>query len=362
MARKKPLKNANGEGSVVFLGEHRRKPYGVRVTTGIAINDKGNAVQKMKYLDYFETFKEADQFRNLYNLQKDAESNPKLYEQYNLKRPKTKTFKELYYEWIDFKYKGKEKHIYKYAFKRLSELHDTYISDLTSAVIQECLDNLKTRSQATMDHNSVVLKGVFEYAISIKQVDKDYSRFCSFAGTTSTEDKHTAFTPDEIDTLWEHQNDETARVILCLIYTGMRIEEFLSIETKNVDLNKKCIVGGIKTPAGINRTIPICDCIFPFIEDFIEPDNKYMYCYIKGRKGNDSTVRNHIKEYTSKVLGYEHLPHDARYTFATLMHNVHADDITTKKIIGHKIKDITKGVYTSISLDKMHQEISKINP
>lgn len=43
--------------------------------------------------------------------------------------------------------------------------------------------------------------------------------------------------------------------------------------------------------------------------------------------------------------------------------NVYADDITTKKIIGgHKIKDITKGVYTSISLDKMHQEISKINP
>lgn len=359
--RKKPLKNANGDGSVIYLGSKRRKPYAVRITTGVAINNKGNAVQKFKYLDYFETFKEAEQFRNLYNLQKEAAKNPELYKQYNLVKPKSKTFRELYYEWIDFKYKGEEKHIYKYAFKRLAELHELPISDMTSAVIQQCLDRLTTRSQATMDHNSVVLKGVFEYAISVKEIDKDYSRFCSFKGETSKNDKHCIFTNEEIEILWKHKDDELARVILCMIYTGVRIEEFISIESCNVFPEQKYMTGGIKTKAGINRTIPLCDCILPFIQDFLNRGEKYLYCYIKGKKGNDCTMRGKIKDYTFQILGTEHLPHDTRHTFATLMHNAGADEVTTKKIIGHKIKDITKGVYTTITLEKMLMEISKIN-
>ena len=359
--RKKPLKNANGDGSVVFLGSKRRKPYAVRITIGVSLNEKGNAVQKFKYLDYFETYKEAEQFRNLYNLQKDATKNPLLYDQYNLVKPKSKTFKELYYEWIDFKYKGEEKRTYKYAFKRLSSLHDIPISYITSAIIQDCLDSQVTRGQASMDHNSVVLKGVFEYAISIKEVDKDYSRFCNFRGEISENNKHTIFTKKEINILWLHTKDELAKVILCMIYTGLRIEEFISIKSENVFLDKKYMIGGVKTMAGQNRMIPICDCIFPFICEFINNNDKYLYCYKRGRKANDNTLREKIKKYTLDLLGTEHLPHDTRYTFATLMHEEKADEITTKKIMGHKINDITKGIYTQITLEKMLLEISKIN-
>ncbi len=361
VSRKKPLKNSNGDGSVVFLGKNRRKPYGVRITIGVATDSNGNTRQKFKYLNYFETFKEAEQFRNLYNLQKEASKNPKLYEQYNLVRPKSKTFSALYYEWINFKYKGEEKHIYKYAFKRLSALHNIPISDITSAVIQDCLDNLATRSQATMDHNSVILKGVFEYAISIKEIDKDYSRFCNFKGNVSNVERHRIFTTCEIETLWKNKNNELAQVLLCMIYTGVRIEEFISIESKNVFPEQRYMVGGVKTAAGIDRIIPLCECILPFIKNFLSKNENYLYCYISGKRGNDSTLRGKIKEYTLQLFGYEHLPHDTRHTFATLMHNAGADETTTKRIIGHKIKDITKGVYTTITLEKMLLEISKIN-
>mgnify|MGYP000756323606 FL=1 len=61
--------------------------------------------------------------------------------------------------------------------------------------------------------------------------------------------------------------------------------------------------------------------------------------------------------HTLALLGTEHLPHDTRYTFATLMHNAKADDITPKKIMRHKIDDITKGVYTQIALKNTTRNI-----
>ena len=39
------------------------------------------------------------------------------------------------------------------------------------------------------------------------------------------------------------------------------------------------------------------------------------------------------------------------------MHNAKADDITPKKIMGHKIDDITKGVYTQIALKNATRNI-----
>lgn len=48
--------------------------------------------------------------------------------------------------------------------------------------------------------------------------------------------------------------------------------------------------------------------------------------------------------HTLALLGTEHLPHDTRYTFATLMHIAKADDIT-------------KGVYTQIALKNTTRNI-----
>ena len=48
-----------------------------------------------------------------------------------------------------------------------------------------------------------------------------------------------------------------------------------------------------------------------------------------------------------KELGLpDHLPHDTRYTCATLMHRAKVDLLTRKRILGHAVTDITEGVYT----------------
>ena len=42
----------------------------------------------------------------------------------------------------------------------------------------------------------------------------------------------------------------------------------------------------------------------------------------------------------------DHLPHDTRYTCATMMHRAKVDLLTRKRILGHAVTDITEGVYT----------------
>lgn len=62
----KTLRNANGFGSVYYLGKRRRKPYAVRITTGWEIIE-GKEKQIRKILGYFETKKEAQKFLFDYN-------------------------------------------------------------------------------------------------------------------------------------------------------------------------------------------------------------------------------------------------------------------------------------------------------
>lgn len=53
------MKNPNSYGSVVNMGAGRRKPYAVRVTTGIKCQENGKITQERKYIGYYATRKEA---------------------------------------------------------------------------------------------------------------------------------------------------------------------------------------------------------------------------------------------------------------------------------------------------------------
>ena len=52
---------------------------------------------------------------------------------------------------------------------------------------------------------------------------------------------------------------------MVLLYTGMRIDELLSMRCENVHLKEHYMQGGEKTEAGKNRIIPILDPIYKII-------------------------------------------------------------------------------------------------
>jgi integrase len=120
------------------------------------------------------------------------------------------------------------------------------------------------------------------------------------------------------------------------------------------------MVGGMKTTAGTNRIIPICNKIIPLVEARMDKSCKYL---ISNKFGNHYTYKVFYDSFvtTMKKLNMHHIPHDCRYTFASLADNVGMNEVCLKKIMGHSIQDITKGVYTDKLPHELLEEVQKLN-
>lgn len=354
------MKNPNGYGCIVNLGKGRRKPFAVRISIGVDASNPLKVKNKYKYLEYFEKRKDAIMYLANYNAGNAVKEHVSL--------QTIPTFKDLYKKWIDEKKNGNKKvsnttiNSYNAAFKRLHIMHDMRINTIKIDVLQDAINSNISASKSTLTNIKIVLTSVFDYAMARDYVDKNYPKLCNYNYTEMDEAIHKPFSTEEINILWNHKNEHMAQAIIIMIYTGLRIEEFLSIETKNVYLTDRYFTGGIKTSAGRGRIIPIHECIFPFMETFYKHTNKYLYCNEKGEKTKSNVFRDQFKEYTLSLLDIEHLPHDTRHTFATLANKYKLDENATKKILGHKIDDLTKGLYTHYDPQDLIMEIDKIKP
>ena len=149
--------------------------------------------------------------------------------------------------------------------------------------------------------------------------------------------------------------------ILILIYTGMRINELLKLEKKNVNLENNTITGGSKTDAGKNRIIPIHPKILPLIIKRMENKTDYL---IPNKKESGAYIYNNFRQNEfvriMEQLGMEHTVHDTRHTFATLISNVSNNETAITGIIGHTNINMTKK-YTHTNIEEMRKEMEKIN-
>ena len=162
-------------------------------------------------------------------------------------------------------------------------------------------------------------------------IDRDLTEGLVYEWTNSTEQIHDRYSDEEIKTLWSKLYEiNNVDIILIMIYTGLRPTELLEIQTENVHLDEKYMVGGMKTEAGKDRIIPLNDKIIPLVKNRYDANQKY-------------------------------LPHDGRHTFASLMDSAGANDVCIKLIMGHSMKnDTTKGTYTHKTLEELLTEVNKI--
>ena len=146
-----------------------------------------------------------------------------------------------------------------------------------------------------------------------------------------------------------------------MIYTGLRPTELLEIQTENVHLDEKYMVGGMKTEAGKDRIIPLNDKIIPLVKNRYDANKKYL---INNKFGNHYTYGTYMNGNFNTCmvkLKMKHLPHDGRHTFASLMDSAGANDVCIKLIMGHSMKnDTTRGTYTHKTLEELLTEVNKI--
>ena len=330
MRKKHNLKLPNKFGGIVYLGDRRRKPYGVRVTTGW--NDRNR--QTYKYLGYFEEYLDAMEFLIEFN------KNP-----YDI-NIKEITLKKIYDDWSKRhfdKVSLHSKRAYISAFKKCEHLYNMPFVDLRTKHFQDIVDPMKSVSTAQMFRN--VIKMLYQYALKHDIVDKDYSAFIEMPNAKKKHIKK-IFTNDEINALWNYQECDAKDVLLILLFTGMRIGEILKMKVENIHFEERYMIGGFKTEAGLNRMIPIHKKIVPIIEKRLK--NKYLFQGVKSGKNYDYSYMSILISKVFNDLNINHTIHETRHTFISQADRLDLNKITLKKIVGHSVKgnDITNDVYT----------------
>ena len=353
------MKLPNGYGSIINLGKHRRKPFAVRITAGKKRNSKGQWVQQYKYLEYFEKKSDALTYLANYN------SNHVVKEHVSL--ASVPTFKEFYDEWLTYrqsaKYKLSEQTIrnYNIAFNRFEKMHDKKLTGIQYQELQEIITDNRDKSKTTIGSIRAVLKGMYGLAKKKGIVAADLTELLHFEWTKSTNKIHSRFSDAEIKLLWSKcYQIHNVDAILIAIYTGVRPQELCEILTANIHLDEQYMIGGMKTAAGIDRVIPLCDKILPLVKTRMSENRKYL---ISNKFGNHYTYGVFYDSFISTIgkLDMKHSPHDCRYTFASLADNVNMNEVCLKKIMGHSIPDITKGVYTDKTKEELLAEVQKLN-
>ncbi len=375
------MKLPNGYGSVTKLSGNRRKPYLARITLGWSLDEQtGKAKQNRVPLGTFKTKKEALQALAEYS------ANPYEIQGNNL------ILIELYQKWTDSYFPTLESpssvRTINSAWKYCHAIYNMRVKDIRARHIKGIMEDGFIISDRGKDAGKKVMaspntkariKSLFnlmlDYAVEYELVDKNYARTFDLSSdivkekSDSTRD-HIAFTDKEMKALWD--NVDRLRFvdwILIQCYMGWRPQELAILRIEDVNLEGQYITGGMKTDSGKNRIVPIHPRIKGLISknysEAITLGSKYLLNDPKSPKGGmsityDKYAGRFDKIISSLNLRKDHRPHDPRKTFVTMAKKAGVDEYVIKRIIGHRITDLTEGTYTERDLEWLKREIEKI--
>ena len=299
------------------------------------------------------------------------------------------TANELYEKWTAQYFKtlraGSSARAVDTAWKYCSAIYDMRVRDIRARHIKGCMENGKIMINGKEQTPNAFMKNkikslfnlMLDYALEYELVDRNYARTFSLTEETlkaiqTVKNEHIAFTKEEMRLLWEHVSDKLfADVILIQCYSGWRPQELGLIELKSVDLQKRIIIGGIKTQMGRNRIVPIHSRIMHLVRrrynEAIRLDSPYLFNYTNPNRLHKSMMLTYPRYRESFYmirdelkLDPRHRPHDGRKHFVTMAKQYGVDEYAIKYIVGHKISDITEKVYTQRDIDWLKGEIEKI--
>lgn len=319
----------NGCGGVRKLSGKRRKPYQAVVSAGYEIRNNKVCVKQVS-LGTFETKKEALEALGVWqaeHLRADL-----------MHMTVQDIYDELAPTWTPATLAHNRTTLSRYstlACRRLVNIKTHTIESVP----------LPPLSKSTHDTIRLFWHSIFKFGIENDIVTKDYSQFIKFKETTEKV-KKTIFTPDEIKILLDD------RLFRILLYSGMRINELLSMKREQVYEEDGILcfhVSEAKTEAG-NRIIPVHSAIMD--EVFTSGDRIMPIAYMTASRWLDNAIEQNNFE--------KHTLHDFRRTFASYAKSCGVDDYYRKCLLGHAHENLTDAVYTQAFVSDLKREIEKI--
>ena len=345
------MKNPNGFGSVTKLSGRRRKPWVAKVTVGF---DKESGKQIQKSIGTFETRADAMKQLSLYQVSKKSKNLALEMDYVNAREIQKKakishTFEECVRGAIEREKDGKSKSWMKarrLSMTILKDIADKEIEELTIKDVQDIFDANTQYSMSSLTNCVTTCNLAFTEAMLNRwvQPSDNFMKYVKVKSKTKHHVIHKAFSKDEVKIIL-NDNSVEAKIVLVYIFTGCRASELLQIS----EIHEDYIICGLKTDSGKNRKIPIHSYIKPFIYEILDYISNHNYDWVK---------RQYMKVMKKYNLNYT--MHDARNTFATLGKECNMKPTAVKKIMGHKLNDLTDDIYTHESTEYLKNEIEKI--
>lgn len=318
----------NGYGSVYKLAGHRRRPYVVKKTID----------GRQRALGYFESYQAAFEF---------------LVEINHCTPTHQVTFSAVYAAWSQRHFPDvslSSRQAYSISYRHLSPLHAMPFSSIAYPDLQSAMDAVPA-GYCTRKKCRVLLSQMYKYAIKNGIVDHDLSPFVELPKHVPVFKKK-PFTARQIGRLWRSLDVPGVADVLILIYTGMRIGEYLALNPGDVNVRQRYInIKRSKTAAGV-RKIPISKRIIGLLEER-KATGQICPC-----RTYDSFRR--LWNRTMKAVSMHHTPHECRHTIASMLDSAGVNDTCIKMILGHARRGVTKAVYTHKTLRELRKAIDRV--
>lgn len=273
-------------------------------------------------------------------------SGKDLDERYNM------TFAEVFTEWKAEHYREiGEKGIetYERAYVIFQPLHDKKFRSLRTADFQAVIDQHMSKSHSTVNKYKQLITQMSTWAVREEICTTNFARFVKLPENVKKEKD--VFTSAEIKKL-EKDGSDTAKIILMLLATGMRIGELFNLPLK--DYHGDYVIGGEKTEAGKNRIIPIRPEGQEYFAYFAKKANGSLL--ISGYDGQKVPANFRRREYyplLEKLKIEKKTPHATRHTYATRAVKEGLAPEYLQKILGHANYATTADVYTHIDAETL---------
>ena len=189
---------------------------------------------------------------------------------------------------------------------------------------------------------------LFNIAMKDDIVNKNYASLIELP-KGEPESTRTAFTDEQLELIRKYKDKVPyADVVLFMCYTGWRPTEMSLLAPDSVDKENWIITGGIKTPSGKNRKVPVHPSIQPIVSHWMDKGFKTLFADEKGQKLNKDTWATRFHGVMKSIFKDEDIvPYTTRHTCASILHAAGVDGVNIAKINGtQRLSDHRQRLYS----------------
>ncbi len=157
-------------------------------------------------------------------------------------------------------------------------------------------------------------------------------------------------------------------MVSLLLYCGVRLGEFISIQVKDIDIEKRQItIRGETSKSKKTRTLIMHPTLLFHLKDYLRERNirgQRTEHLIVSNRGDLGLSRHGLKHWVKSIIkksGVKFHLHQFRHTFACKLDEKNVSAFKIQKMMGHSDISMTQKYVRSMKTEDMGEDISKIS-